>query len=339
MTPGDIPPGPPPDGLADHADLDTLADLDAGVLDAATAARIDAHASTCPSCLSTLSALTAVRRDLRSLPPPPLPADIASRLDATLADLRRGRAGPPLELTGVLANGAAAGADPASSGDPTDSDPAGSDLTGPASGTPEGEAEVVDLAASRQRRAARSHRLSSWVAASVVVTAALVGVGTAMLQHDENRGTLSRGDMAGAGSGGSGSDQYNSPNGNVRPKTAAGAREPAPSTAATAALPRYTKAGLLSSIADILKDAPAGSLNSSLPAAAAGDLAARGRRSQCLSDLGRQTGTLVAVQHALFEGDEGYVLVFSAGATSRRVVVVGGSCGLSTPVQVLFQTP
>ncbi len=71
-----------------HPELDTLADLDAGVLDDTEAERVRAHAAGCARCGQVLVALGGVRADLRALPAPPMPAAVAARLDATLADLR-----------------------------------------------------------------------------------------------------------------------------------------------------------------------------------------------------------------------------------------------------------
>jgi anti-sigma factor RsiW len=90
MTADDLRAGPP----AGHADLDTLADLHAGGLDEAEAARVRGHVDGCTQCSATLAALDSVQAQLRSLPAPPVPAAVAGRLDATLADLRTERSAP-----------------------------------------------------------------------------------------------------------------------------------------------------------------------------------------------------------------------------------------------------
>ena len=74
-----------------HADLDTLADLHAGALEDARAARVREHVADCPQCAAALAALDAVQGRLRSLPAPAMPTAVAARLDATLADLRSDR--------------------------------------------------------------------------------------------------------------------------------------------------------------------------------------------------------------------------------------------------------
>jgi len=81
-----------PDGRSGrHADLDTLADLHAGVLEGAEAARLREHVAGCRRCAEVLQALEAVQGQLRSLPAPAMPPAVAARLDATLADLRSDR--------------------------------------------------------------------------------------------------------------------------------------------------------------------------------------------------------------------------------------------------------
>jgi hypothetical protein len=127
----------PPTG---HADLDTLADLHAGVLESAEADRVREHVDGCRQCAATLEALDAVQGRLRALPAPAMPAAVAARLDATLADLR--------------ADGPAPGIDrPA---------PAGATAAEPED----------ELARARYRRGRRLSRAIGAAAAAVVVIAA-----------------------------------------------------------------------------------------------------------------------------------------------------------------------
>jgi hypothetical protein len=84
MTAGSRP-APPP---SPHPHLDTLADLDAGVLEGAEADRVRAHVAGCARCEQAVAAFEGVRADLRALPAPPMPAVVAARLDSALADLR-----------------------------------------------------------------------------------------------------------------------------------------------------------------------------------------------------------------------------------------------------------
>jgi anti-sigma factor RsiW len=87
MTAGERRTGPP----TGHADLDTLADLHAGVLVGPAADRVREHVDGCPQCAATLEALDAVQGQLRALPGPAMPAAVAARLDAALAELRTER--------------------------------------------------------------------------------------------------------------------------------------------------------------------------------------------------------------------------------------------------------
>ena len=96
----DPPHGGPPDDRAGHPDLDALADLDAGLPDPISTARLDEHVAGCPACTQVLRALAAVRVELRALPPPQLPAGVAARLDATVAELR---AAEPVSATSAAA--------------------------------------------------------------------------------------------------------------------------------------------------------------------------------------------------------------------------------------------
>jgi len=69
--------------------LDLLADLHAGVLDEQLAAGLRAQVRTDPRAREVLAALDATLADLRALPAPAIPGDVAARLDATLAAAAR----------------------------------------------------------------------------------------------------------------------------------------------------------------------------------------------------------------------------------------------------------
>jgi hypothetical protein len=72
-----------------HPDLETLAELadpetaTAAAADPDVAAILD-HVAGCETCTADLEALRHVRATLRALPPVPMPADVADRLDAAL---------------------------------------------------------------------------------------------------------------------------------------------------------------------------------------------------------------------------------------------------------------
>ncbi len=136
MTAADRTAGPPGPSQP-HPDLDTLADLDAGVLTDTEAEPVRTHAAGCARCGQVLAALGGVRADLRALPAPPLPPAVAARLDATLADLRRVPAADR-----------------------------------PATTTARPPAPAADLAAARERRARRLRVLGGTAAAAVALVVA-----------------------------------------------------------------------------------------------------------------------------------------------------------------------
>lgn len=71
-----------------HPDVERLADLDAGLLDNSQVAE---HVASCAQCRQALTAFDAVRADLTRLSEPPadaMPADVAQRIDAALAEAR-----------------------------------------------------------------------------------------------------------------------------------------------------------------------------------------------------------------------------------------------------------
>jgi anti-sigma factor RsiW len=74
-----------------HLDLDALAELDEGLPSAAVAAGHQDHLASCPLCRQQLAAVRTTRALLAALPPEPMPAEVADRLDAALA----GAAGTP----------------------------------------------------------------------------------------------------------------------------------------------------------------------------------------------------------------------------------------------------
>ncbi|MCW2941489.1 MAG: hypothetical protein JWN00_4474 [Actinomycetia bacterium] len=67
-----------------HLDYDTLADLAEGLLDRERAASADAHLLSCPDCRDRSEELTEVSRILAEAPLPPLPAELAARIDAAI---------------------------------------------------------------------------------------------------------------------------------------------------------------------------------------------------------------------------------------------------------------
>src|SRR4051812_1376286 len=78
--------------------VDLLADLHAGVLDAETEAALRPRVESDPDALAVLAALDATLADLSSLPPIPMPRDVAERIDAAIAAEARGARPPVVSL-------------------------------------------------------------------------------------------------------------------------------------------------------------------------------------------------------------------------------------------------
>lgn len=72
------------DPAAGHLELDALAELEEGLVDPETAAVARAHVEMCTGCRARLSRLRTTRALLSALPPEPMPADVAARVDAAV---------------------------------------------------------------------------------------------------------------------------------------------------------------------------------------------------------------------------------------------------------------
>jgi hypothetical protein len=70
---------------AAHLDYDTLADLAEGLLDESLAASADAHLVSCAVCRDRSAEIADVSRLLADAPVPPMPAELAARIDQALA--------------------------------------------------------------------------------------------------------------------------------------------------------------------------------------------------------------------------------------------------------------
>ncbi|MGH3096046.1 MAG: zf-HC2 domain-containing protein [Streptosporangiales bacterium] len=79
-------------GPSGHIDTETLSDHAEGLLDPGRDATVRAHLTQCAECTGTLGQLAEVRSVLSSLPPPPIPDDVATRLESTLARAQQERA-------------------------------------------------------------------------------------------------------------------------------------------------------------------------------------------------------------------------------------------------------
>jgi len=84
-----------------HPTIDQIADLDAGVLPAADAGEVSAHLDACASCRDVVTALADVRTLLvdHGRTVPPIPADVATAVDAALERTRAEQAAGVMSLS------------------------------------------------------------------------------------------------------------------------------------------------------------------------------------------------------------------------------------------------
>lgn len=98
-----------PTGTNRHPDVSEIADLTEGVLPSIRSAEIQRHVDECGLCADVRASLEGVRELLGALPPaPPMPSDVAARIDAVLiSEAARGArvedaaSEPPTPLVGV----------------------------------------------------------------------------------------------------------------------------------------------------------------------------------------------------------------------------------------------
>jgi len=154
---------------APHPDVETLSDLAEGLLDPVRAAAVEAHATSCPTCASALAVVRSVPSLLAALPVPPLPVDVAARIDAVLSAESEHRQVGASAQEPVSSAGATVSSLP-----PVSSLPSVSSL--PPAGAPRGDRRDdrrADRGADRQRR---------WRSvAAAAATVAVVAGGAALL--------------------------------------------------------------------------------------------------------------------------------------------------------------
>jgi hypothetical protein len=73
-----------------HLDLDTLAELDEGLVPADRVDAVTTHLTSCPACRERHAALRTTRALLTTLPPEPMPPDVGARLDTALGNAALG---------------------------------------------------------------------------------------------------------------------------------------------------------------------------------------------------------------------------------------------------------
>lgn len=145
--------------------VDLLADLHAGVLDAAESERLWPQVNADPEARAVLEALDSVKADLDDLataPVEPMPAQFAAKLDAALAAEAQARWSQSSQTP------------------PQSSQPQSPPATAP----------VVDLAAARKRR----NRIAAWGVGVLTAAAAAAAVTFVALPGDTTGGSPSAGD-------------------------------------------------------------------------------------------------------------------------------------------------
>ncbi|MDH6127660.1 hypothetical protein [Kitasatospora sp. GP82] len=87
------------EGADPHPDIDLLADLAEDLVAPDEVPALQRHLADCPDCAETYSALAEVRDLLGAAEAPPLPADVAERIDAALAAEAAGLRTPTPRVT------------------------------------------------------------------------------------------------------------------------------------------------------------------------------------------------------------------------------------------------
>lgn len=275
-----------------HPELDTLADLDAGVLEGSAAQRVAAHVAGCARCGQVMAALGGVRADLRALPAPPLPAAVAARLDATLAELR------------------------------TQPDEATPDRTDRVTAAP-ADARVTDIEVARQRRWRRLRAAGSGVAAALVLVVA--GASVVSLVRSATDGAS----MSGAGGGGGSAEQGSTAEKQANRDSAAvpDAAKPAP----LPPLPDYDAESLRAALPTLVKAYAVDRVTRTSAGGPAGAMADSGLRTACARTIPGAKGQVSAVRWITYGGRPAYVFVFT-DAGVPTAYVVDDQCGRAPSV-------
>ncbi|WP_405012322.1 hypothetical protein [Kitasatospora sp. NBC_01539] len=121
-----------------HPDIDAIADLAEGLTDPAAEPALRAHLAACASCADTLAALSDVQDLLGAVDTPPMPDDVARRIDTALAAARTpaAPAPEPTEAGRTAVDGHGRHAVPTTSGPGSASGPASGPAARPGPGGP-----------------------------------------------------------------------------------------------------------------------------------------------------------------------------------------------------------
>ncbi|MEU2626726.1 hypothetical protein [Kitasatospora sp. NPDC007106] len=158
MTPH--PPSTPSAPDPGHPDVEALADLAEQLTDPADEPALRRHLAGCAECADTFAALAEVRELLGEVETPPMPADVAERIDAALAAART----EPAAATTPAADRPATA-------------PGGPGAASPPAGRPAGSTRPGNGGPGRERRPRRRVRLLL----ATVTAAAAIGFGALLL--------------------------------------------------------------------------------------------------------------------------------------------------------------
>lgn len=291
-------------------DVETLADLHAGALDDAETRRLMSHVRRCESCTAVLDALTAVQADLAALPPEPMPAHVAARIDAALAAEAAAAsgwsdaAGWGSDQTVAVPHAAPRPAPIAGTGpsQPPQGRPHGF-AAAPAADAPAGAPpRVTSLDEARARRSRRV-RLLSVAAAGVVLLGGGVVVAT-QFGGEQTPPTA---------------QETTTPS-----DTAPDVTQPGGTT-----MRQFDQSSLQANVGDVLSVGEVDEQGEAVNPEVSGDMADRIRRDRCLGSIpNRPTQPVLAIEHATYEDQPAYIFVFeSTNQDEVEIVVVSDQCG------------
>lgn len=308
------PPGEPPASAGPPFDLDTVADLQAGVYPNQVATELRRRVIADPDGSRMLAALQATVTDLEQLPRQRMPDDVAARLDAALAAEAAARSrsavstGP--SLSGLL------GASPPTVGEPR----AGQQPDKPASVTPEivtsqpavpvaspgddaGPGRVISLDAARTRRRSR------W-ATGLGMAAAVAAVATVVIVAVRPFGTTGGAGLAG------GPADLAAPTSVAAP----GAVQATPAGQATATSPLGQALVMVPGHLDEAFNQIRGIIE-------AGEFADPDLLAECLAANNDEGKPVLGVRKVTYRDQDAYAISVGLDSSTAEILVVGAGCG------------
>jgi len=331
--------------MTDHADDGQLAELDAGLPIAEALRR---HVVGCPACAGRLGAIAELRRRLAGLPPEPMPAVIAARIEQALAAQATAAAAPAAAAPATTAAAAAAAAAAADHPEPAVA------AQRPAQRPHQAQLPVPTQRRAGRRWAAHGLRLTPGLVAAAVVGLLLLGVGLGAIRSLGGAGPTSAVSGAGGVRAPAPGLPTATPSSGGPPILVASGRNYTPATLdadvrallTTAQARRFTAAqparpgGSGSPARPGGSGSPAGTavLDTTKAPPALARLATAPGLTGCLAALtGRTDRAPLAVDYAAFGGRPAAVLVLPAAAGRVAVWVVGPACAPGDPAVLRYQ--